>query len=94
MRLARTAPGESRLLTDLLTDGPSEAVVHRHEPTRRSRETPAQRPFLAQIDTRRYGLERTHNPKVVGSNPTPATSKVRPIWGKMHTWSGLGQRVR
>ena len=43
------APPESRrrLLTDLLTDGPSEAVIHRHEPTRRSRETPAQTAFSA-----------------------------------------------
>ena len=27
---------------------------------------------------------RAHNPKVVGSNPAPATSKFKPLWNPNH----------
>ncbi len=37
---------------------------------------------MARIDTHRYGLSRTHNPKVAGSNPAPATNlKARKLNG-------------
>ena len=60
---------------DLLMDGAARSVIHRHRPARRIRETPLRRHFLARADTARHGSEATHNPKVVGSIPTPATNK-------------------
>ena len=60
---------------DFLMDGTAWSVIHRHGSARRNQKTPLQRHVLAQADTARYGPEATHNPKVVGSNPTPATNK-------------------
>ena len=60
---------------DFLMDGTARSVIHTHGPAQRIRGSPLQRHFLAQADTARYGPEATHNPKVVGSIPTPATNK-------------------
>ena len=63
------------LLMDLLMDGSARSVIHRHRLARRIRERPLQKHILVQTDTARHGPEATHNPKVVGSIPTPATNK-------------------
>ena len=60
---------------DLLMDGAARSVIHRHSPALRIHESTLQRHFLVQADTTRYGPEAAHNPKVVGSIPTPATNK-------------------
>ena len=41
---------EYGLLMDLLMDGTARSVIHRHRPTRQTRETLLQRHFLAQAD--------------------------------------------
>ena len=56
-------------------DGVARSVIHRHRPAQRNQKIPLQRHFSARADTARHGLEATHNPKVVGSNSTPATNK-------------------
>ena len=75
MKLPLRPNASVRLLMDLLMDGAARGVIHRHSPTLRIRETPRQWHFLARADTDRHGLEAAHNPKVVGSIPTPATNK-------------------
>ena len=60
---------------DLLMDGAARDVIHRHCLTRRHRETTLQGHFLVRAGTVRHGPEAAHNPKVVGSIPTPATNK-------------------
>ena len=58
-----------------LMDGSAQSVIHRYGAAQRIRETLLQRHFLTQAGTARHGPEATHNPKVVGSIPTPATNK-------------------
>ena len=60
---------------EYLMDRAARSVIHRHDPAPRIRETPLQRHFLAQTDIVWHAPEATHNPKVVGSIPTPATNK-------------------
>ena len=60
---------------EFLMDGSVQGVIHRHGLAQQIREVPLQRHFLARTDTARYGPEATHNPKVVGSIPTPATKE-------------------
>ena len=70
--LSRRSATES-LLTDLLTDGPSQGAIHRASPASEPRENVAIPTNPAPDDTSRNALARTHNPKVAGSNPAPAT---------------------
>ena len=56
-------------------DGLNSVVIHRHQPTQRMRETPAQRYWTARDNTSRTTLNSAHNPKVIGSNPIPATKR-------------------
>ena len=64
----------AQLLTILLTNYPSRAVIHSHEASYRYRETPARWHDLTQAVTARHHPESAHNPKVAGSNPAPATN--------------------
>ena len=82
----------ARLQTDLLTDGPSQGVIPRASPASQVGENVAMPTNPAPNDTSRNSLRRTHNPKVVGSNPTPATtrnagnstvSSVSSFWGEL-----------
>lgn len=58
-------------------DEVNSVVIHRHQPTRRLREVPAQRYWTVRDDTGRTTLNSAHNPKVIGSNPIPATTKAQ-----------------
>src|SRR5688572_17603564 len=66
-----------RLLTELLTDRTRSRVTARYAATRRNRGTPVQRHDEVPDDTDRDAVRRTHNPKVAGSNPAPATNETR-----------------
>jgi hypothetical protein len=52
------------LLTDLLTDGATRGVIHRHRPSGRLHETPGRQHFLASAITTQNPLEGTHNCKI------------------------------
>src|SRR5215204_4667471 len=69
----RLPPHFSTLLMDLLMDSPESAVTGRTWRHRPTRETPGQADFPGAGVIRRHRREPPHNPKVVGSNPTPAT---------------------
>jgi len=68
---------EAKLLTELLTDGPSEDVIHRILHYAAKREAPVQRHFPASTRTTRDCPNTTHNPKVAGSYPTWPPTKAR-----------------
>jgi hypothetical protein len=79
--LRSSPPGQTHrlntiLLTDLLTDGASRGVIHRHRPSCRIRETPVSEHYWALTRTNQHPPEATHNPKVGGSNPPPATNEI------------------
>ena len=78
----------SLLLTDLLTDGASRGVIHRHRPSRRIRETPGGEHYWVPTRTNQHPPEATHNPKVAGSNPAPAT-KETPCTAAVPAFLGL-----
>ena len=61
------------LLMDLLMDRPESAVTGRIGRHSATRESPAQAAVSGAAEIGRHGREPPHNPKVVGSNPTPAT---------------------
>ena len=73
------------LLTNLLTDGAIRRVIHGHSLTTRIRETPGRQHFPGQAVTSQHRLQGTHNPKVAGSNPAPATDRP----GSEKFWPGL-----
>ena len=60
---------------ELLMDGAARSVIHKHCPAQWIRKTTLQRHSLVRAGTARHGPEAAHNPKVVGSIPTPATNK-------------------
>ena len=64
----------SLLLTDLLTDGASRGVIHRHRPSRRIRETPGSEHYWAPTRTNQHPPEATHNPKIGQATACPATT--------------------
>ena len=78
-----------RLCFVLLTDGASWGVIHRHRPSRRIRETPGSEHYWALTRTNQHPPEGTHNPKVVGSNPTPATKSRRRPPGPLFSFLGV-----
>jgi hypothetical protein len=61
------------LLPDLLPEGPASGVSRRHVAACRCSKGAGQRTYATPGDTGRHPDRATHNPKVVGSNPTPAT---------------------
>jgi hypothetical protein len=78
------------LLTDLLTDGPVRGVIERHSPTRRIGETLVTEHCPASTETCRHPRKGTHNPKVAGSNPAPATNE-KPCVARVFGISGISR---
>jgi hypothetical protein len=74
--LEQPAQAETRNTSNGSSNGPPEiGVIHRHRPSRSIYESPARWHFLTRPITARQARSPSHNPKVTGSNPVPATKE-------------------